>query len=106
VRGSGVRGTVQEGRGARVRTNRDYKSLVDGDALDVEDELRVGGNAGYRLAAVCEFGGDAETTLAAGLHAEDTDVPALDDLADTELEAEWLALLVRWEMLAHCNSGE
>jgi hypothetical protein len=86
--------------GARVRTKRDYKRLVDGNALDVEDELRVGGDAGYRLAAVCELGGDAETTLAAGLHAEDADVPALDDLADAELEAERLALLVRYEVVS------
>jgi hypothetical protein len=80
--------------------------LVDGDALDVEDELRVGGNAWYRLAAVGQLCGNVETTLAAGLHAEDTDVPTFDDFADAELEAEWLALLVRCEVVSFLQGRE
>jgi hypothetical protein len=71
------------------------KRLTDGDALDVEDQVRVGRNVrGRTLLSVCERGGNGKTTLTTGGHASDTDVPALDDLADTELEGEWLALLV------------
>jgi hypothetical protein len=69
--------------------------LADRDALDVEDQVRVGGNVrGSTALAVRKSGGDSEATLATGGHASDTDVPALDDLTDTELEGERLALLV------------
>jgi hypothetical protein len=69
--------------------------LTDRDALDVEDQVGVGGNVrGRALLAVRKRGGDGEATLTAGGHAGDTDVPALDDLADAELEGERLALLV------------
>lgn len=39
-------------------------------------------------------GGDDETTLAANVHADDADIPALDDLALADLEGERRALLV------------
>jgi len=69
--------------------------LADRDALDVEDQVRVRGNVrGSTTLAVRKSGGDGETTLATGCHASDTDVPALDDLANAELERERLALLV------------
>lgn len=69
--------------------------LTDRDALDVEDQVRVGGNVrGRTLLAICERSRDGKTTFTTGGHAGDTDVPALDDLADTELEGKWLALLV------------
>jgi hypothetical protein len=78
--------------------NRDR--LTDRDALDVEDQVRVGGNVrGRTLLAVCERSGDGEATFTTGGHTCDTDVPALDDLADTELEGEWLALLVGYTVL-------
>lgn len=71
------------------------RSLVDRDTLDVEDQVRVGGDVrGSTLLAVSHRGGDGEATLATSGHASDTDVPALDDLADAELESERLALLV------------
>jgi hypothetical protein len=79
------------------RTNVDVTAqrLADRDALDVEDQVRVGGNVrGSTTLAVRKSGGDGEATLATGRHAGDTDVPALDDLTDTELEGERLALLV------------
>src|SRR5690242_1488822 len=55
-----------------------------------------GEGRGSALLAVGHCGGDGEATLAAGGHACDADVPALDDLADAELEGEGLALLVGW----------
>jgi hypothetical protein len=71
------------------------RRLTDRDALDVEDQVRVGRDVrGRTLLSVCERGGNGKTTLATGGHAGDTNVPALDDLADTKLEGEWLALLV------------
>jgi hypothetical protein len=78
-----------------VRAYRYKRRSTDRDALDVEDQVRVGGNVrGRTLLAVCERGGDGKATLTTWGHAGDTDVPALDDLADTELEGEWLALFV------------
>lgn len=77
------------------------RHLADRNALDVEDQVRVGGNVrGSTALAVRKSGGDGEATLAAGRHASDTDVPALDDLADTELEGERLALLVGWRIVS------
>jgi hypothetical protein len=71
------------------------QSLTDGDALDVEDQVRVGRDVRRcTLLAVCHRGGDGEATLAASGHASDTDIPALDDLANTELEGKRLALLI------------
>jgi hypothetical protein len=85
------------------RTNVDVTAqrLADRDALDVEDQVRVGGNVrGSTTLAVRKSGGDGEATLATGRHASDTDVPALDDLTDTELEGERLALLVGWKLVS------
>lgn len=83
-----------------MRTHSCLTGLVDRDALDVEDQVGVGGNVrGSTALAVGHGSGDGEATLAAGGHASDTDVPALDDLADAELEGKGLALLVG------CGSG-
>lgn len=69
--------------------------LTDRDALDVEDQVRVRRNVrGSTLLAVSHRRRDGKTTLSAGGHASDTDVPTLDDLADAELKRERLALLV------------
>jgi hypothetical protein len=69
--------------------------LVDRNALDVEDQVRVGRNVrGSTLLAVRHGGGNGEAALTTSGHASDTDVPALDDLANTELEGERLTLLV------------
>ena len=75
-------------------------SLLDLEELDVEDKLRVGRNAGESLLAVCERRRDGDATLTTDSHAGDTNVPALDDLATSELEGERLALLVGVEDLA------
>jgi hypothetical protein len=74
---------------------RTERCLTDRDALDVEDQVRVGGDVRRRtLLAVCERSGDGKTTLTTWGHASDTDVPTLDNLTDTELEGEGLSLLV------------
>jgi hypothetical protein len=75
-------------------------SLLDLNTLDVEDQGGVLGDAGERLRAVGVVGRDGDTSLTTNLHAGNTDVPALDDLTGTELEAEGLALLVGVEDLA------
>ena len=68
--------------------------LFDFEELDVEDQLRVGGDAGKSTLAVGEMRGDADAALTTDGHAGNTDVPALDDLALAELEGKRLALLV------------
>lgn len=71
--------------------------LVDSDALDVKDQVGVGRNVrGRALLAVRKRSGDGKATLTAGGDASDTDVPALNDFTDAELEGERLALLVGW----------
>ncbi len=78
----------------RVDSHREM-CLSDRDALDIEDQVRVGRDVrGSALLAVSHRGRDSEATLAASSHASDTNIPTLDDLAGTELEREWLALLV------------
>lgn len=74
--------------------------LLDLQKLDIEDERAIRGDTGDALASVCKVGGDCETTLTADRHAHDTDVPALDDLALTDLEGERRTLLVGVEDLA------
>ena len=60
---------------------------VDRDALDVEDQVRVRGNIrGSTLLAIGHRGGNGETTLTASSHTSNTDVPSLDDLANTKFE--------------------
>ena len=87
------------------RTATTQRCLRDRDALDVEDQVRVGGNVrGSTLLAVFESGRNGETALAASSHASNTDVPALDDLADTELEGERLTLLVCYVVVSIVNS--
>lgn len=68
--------------------------LFDLKELDVEDQLRVARDAGKSLLAVGEMGRDRDATLSTDSHASNTDVPALDDFALTELEAERFTLLV------------
>jgi hypothetical protein len=63
-----------------------WRLFLDLHELDVEDEIAVGGNAGYSFASVCKVCGDGESALAADLHANDSNVPTLDDLANTKLE--------------------
>lgn len=79
------------------------RRLADGDALDIEDQVRVGRNVrGSTLLSVCKRCWNGKTALRARGHAGDTNVPALDDLAYTELEREWLALFVGYRMVSMC----
>ena len=79
--------------------------LLDREQLDVERQRRVAGDAAVTSErwrtdddalgaglAVRERGRDGELALATDLHARDTLVPALDDLALTEAEGERRAL--------------
>jgi hypothetical protein len=77
--------------------SRDGLFLADFKHLDVEDEGGVGWNARELLAAVGQMCGNCYAPLAACLHALHANLPALDDLLSTELEAEWLALLIAVE---------
>jgi hypothetical protein len=52
------------------------------------------------LGAVGQVGGNGESALTTDLHADETDVPALDDLAFSKTEGERLALGVRIEDLS------
>jgi hypothetical protein len=70
-------------------------NLFDGNELQVEDKLRIGGNAGHGFVAVCKLGWNGDTSLTADSHALDANIPTFDDAAVTNLKAEWFALLVR-----------
>ena len=70
------------------------RDLVNRHHFNVEDQVRVSGYAGYRLAAVSQFGWDGNATLAAYGHASDTNVPAFNNFTNAKLEAEWLAFLI------------
>ncbi|KAI6761048.1 hypothetical protein HG531_001601 [Fusarium graminearum] len=71
------------------------------DKLDIEDQGAVGGNAGEATGAVGEVGGNGKTAFATNGHADDTNVPTLDDLALAGLEGERLTLLV-----GYCNLAD
>lgn len=68
--------------------------LLDLEKLDVKGKLAVSGDTGKGAGAVGELGGDGEATLATDGHADNTDVPALDDFTLADLEGERLSLLV------------
>lgn len=68
--------------------------LLDLQELDVKDQRAVGGNAVQLLGAVGQVRGDCQAALAANGHADNTDVPAADDLALADAEGEGGALLV------------
>lgn len=68
---------------------------LDTDELGLEDEGGVGGDdATDSAVAVGEVRGDSELALLANLHAEETLIPALDDLALANGEVERLAAVV------------
>jgi hypothetical protein len=79
----------------RVRNWR----LVDGDQLEVEHKLRVGGDSGHAFATVGEMSRNGYSALTTNTHALNPDVPALDDLAATKLEFERLTLSICYGML-------
>ena len=62
----------------------------DGDELRFEDEHRVGGNRTHSPTSVSHFRLDGELSLVSNAHISQTLVPALDDLALSEMEAQWL----------------
>lgn len=68
--------------------------LLDLEQLNVESQLAVGRDAGHATRAVSEMGRDGQSSLATNGHTDNTDVPALDNLALTDLEGERLALFV------------
>ena len=70
-------------------------NLFDGNELQVEDKLRIGGNTGHGFVAVCKLGRNGDTSLTADSHALDANVPTFDDAAVANFKAEWFALLVR-----------
>jgi hypothetical protein len=68
---------------------------LDANELRLEDESRVGLDDGTHSAvAVGEVGGDGQLALFVQLHAEESLIPALDDLASTDGEVERVATLV------------
>lgn len=77
-----------------MSTTKAQSNLFDLKELDIEDHLRVGRDSRKSLLAVCEMRRDRNAALTTDSHAGNTDVPALNDLALAELEAERLALLV------------
>lgn len=74
--------------------------LLDLKELDIEDELRVGGDTGESLLAVGQVRRDRDAALTTGGHTSNTDVPTLDDLALAQLEGEWLSLLVGYRTVS------
>lgn len=70
------------------------------EALDVEDQIRVGGNIAYTLVPIGQLGWDGDATLSANGKTEDTNVHALDDLTRSDLESEWLSLLVGYDCIS------
>lgn len=73
-------------------------SLLDLKQLDIEGQLAVGGDARHAAGAISEVGRNGQASLTTNGHANDADVPALDDLSLTGLEGERLALLVGCEV--------
>jgi hypothetical protein len=69
-------------------------NAIDADQLGLEDQDAVGGNGTGASAAVRPLRLDGQLPLLARAHVEQTLVPALDDLAAADLEAEGLAAVV------------
>ena len=68
----------------QVARARRLFALVDLDDLDVEDKGGATGNVwGSTTGTVGVVGRDGDPALGANGHAGDTNVPALDDLANT-----------------------
>lgn len=76
-----------------------YK-LLDLDELDVKLESRVGGDSGNLLVSISKLGGDGEATLSTNVHANETLVPAGDNLTAAKDEREGLAASVGVELLS------
>src|SRR5258706_4494736 len=67
------------------------QSLLHAEEFDFKHQRGVRRNHAARASfAVAEAGGDRELANSAHLHSRDALVPALDDLACSELKAEWL----------------
>ena len=64
------------------------------------------GTTSHGTVAVGEVGSDGKLALLANLHAEETLIPALDDLALSAGEVQWLSTIQRRvELLAVCESS-
>ena len=69
--------------------------LVDGNEFGLEDECRVGGdNTADGAVAIRKMRGNCQLALLADLHAQKTLVPALDNLALTNLERERVTAVI------------
>ena len=64
------------------------------DDLDIEDEGGVSGDGSSFTTAVSNVRRARELRLLAFLELQDALIPALDHLADTDFETDWLAALV------------
>src|SRR5947209_3433500 len=70
------------------------RSLLDFQELYLEGQLGIGWDgAGKPALAIAEFRRNHQFALAPGFHADDAFIPALDDLAAAQLEAERLAAI-------------
>jgi len=69
-------------------------ALLHAQQLDVKDQGAVGGNTWKSFATVRKACGDGESAFTSNLHTSNSDIPALDDFASTELESKRLTLLV------------
>lgn len=61
-------------------------ALFDLEQLDIKGQGAVGGDARQALRAVGQVGGNRQAALATDGHADNADIPALDDLALANLE--------------------
>lgn len=73
---------------------------LDLEELDVKGQCAVGRDARKASGAVGKVGGNGQAALTANGHADDTNVPTLDDLALADLEGERLALLVGYRCVS------
>lgn len=79
-------------------SNRKQQHLLHAQDFEVEDELRVWRNLRWcTLAAIAETRRNGQPSLPAHSHAHDANIPAFDDFAGSELEAERFALLVCYQ---------
>src|SRR5688572_27955405 len=70
--------------------------LLNAQQFDLEDQVRVRWNVRRRThRPITEATRDKQLALTPDFHAHQSLVPALDDLADADLEINWLASSIR-----------
>jgi len=65
--------------------------LFHGEKLDVKDESGVLGNTRQVLRAICKRSRDSESALTSDLHANNTQIPALDNFTASKAKVKRLA---------------